>query len=301
MGADLVSPPVIAIPSQLNGQTLSILARKVLTEAKDGWPTELSFDFSQLGFIRPAGVVFLSNLLHWLQEKGTKSTLCNCDINKDADRFLDDSLFFEQHCGSKLSATSTPRSTTRPLQRIAHADSHAWLGTNLIPWLSARISITQASLYPIKACLSEIFNNIKDHTRYDIGSIFVQHFPQESRVIVAVSDFGLGIPDSVRTVVENVSDSDAILRAVQDGFTTRSTPGNKGIGLDYLLKTVVLHHGGKVTIYSSGAIVRFDRDENSIQSQVLPNVGFCPGTTIDIEFRTDNIEVLPEESEELQW
>jgi signal transduction histidine kinase len=124
----------------------------------------------------------------------------------------------------------------------------------LIPWLATRINITQASLYPIKACLSEIFNNIKDHTRYDIGSIFVQHFPNENRVLIAVSDFGIGIPETVRKVVQSLSDSDAIIQAVQDGFTSNSTAGNKGIGLDYLLKTVVLHHGGKATIYSLGRL-----------------------------------------------
>jgi hypothetical protein len=31
---------------------------------------------------------------------------------------------------------------------------------------------------------------------------------------------------------------------------------------------------------------------------VFNNVGFCPGTTIEINLRTDTIEVLPDESEE---
>ena len=38
-----------------------------------------------------------------------------------------------------------------------------------------------------------------------------------------------------------------------------------------------------------------------VASALTPDVGFCPGTTIDISLRTDTLEVLPDEREELQW
>jgi len=103
---------------------------------------------------------------------------------------------------------------------------------------------------------------------------FIQHFPQEKLVTISMSDFGLGIPSRVREKVENISDSEAIIRAVEEGFTTKSRPTNKGIGLDYLLKAVVLNNGGQV--YSNEAIVKFDRDGTAIRPTVLPDVGFCP-------------------------
>jgi hypothetical protein len=71
--------------------------------------------------------------------------------------------------------------------------------------------------------------------------------------------------------------------------------------LDYLLKAVVLRNGGQVTFYSCASIVQFHRHNNVMAHRVLSEVGFCPGTTIDIEIRTDTIEVLPDEREELQW
>jgi hypothetical protein len=64
--------------------------------------------------------------------------------------YLDDSLFFEQHYGKKVRESSAPRTTTRPLLRIAQKDSHAWLEANLLPWLADRLSITQASLHSVK-------------------------------------------------------------------------------------------------------------------------------------------------------
>jgi hypothetical protein len=160
--------PIIVLPQQFKGTTLSQVAADVVKHAQNGWPEAITFDFSRLNFIRPAGVVFLSNLGFWLNEKGTTVAFINCDPQRGAIKYLDDSLFFEQHCGQKISSTSCPRSTTRPLQRIAHKDSHAWLEADFVPWLAAQLGITQPSLYTFKACVSELFNNIQDHTRHDI-------------------------------------------------------------------------------------------------------------------------------------
>lgn len=292
----------IPLPRQFEGATLSRVVDSLVTSADGGQlPNAITFDFSTLRFIRPAGVVFLSNLVHWLAGQGTKVSFSNTAYQSAPVRFLDDSLFFEQHGGSKLRASAAPRGTTLPLMEIAHEESHGWVRLHLVPWLATRLSITQASLNSIAACTSELFNNIKDHTKHDIGSIFVQHYPKEKRVTISVSDFGIGIPAKVREKRPDLKDYDAIILAVQEGFTTKSDPGNRGAGLDYLLRTVVLGNGGEVTIYSLGSIVKFVNDGTNIRPVVIQNGGFCPGTTIDINFRTDTIEVLPEGPEDLEW
>src|SRR5260370_28669523 len=248
--------------SEFDGPTVfGVAVDMVAPTREEKWPANLQFDFSKLNFIRPPGVVFLSNLLHWLNSKGTIVELINCDPNTAAISCLDDSLFFEQHCGEKLRDPASPRSTTQPLLKIAQKDSHAWLEANFVPWLASRLSITETSLYAIKVCISELFNNIQDHTIYDIGSIFIQHFPHEKEVSISVSDFGLGIPQKVREKIPDIIDSNAIIQAVQEGFTTKSSPANKGVGLNYLLSVVVLQNGGQVTFYSGKGIVRFERTE----------------------------------------
>jgi hypothetical protein len=55
-----------------------------------------------------------------------------------------------------------------------------------------------------------------------------------------------------------------------------------------------------VTIYSRQAIVRLEKAERT-SPYVFDQVGFCLGTTIDINLRTDTIEVLPGERKDLQW
>jgi hypothetical protein len=68
------------------------------------------------------------------------------------------------------------------------------------------------------------------------------------------------------------------------------------LGLDLLLKTVVGTNSGRVTIYSGYAMVTFQRDASGkIEHFPTKTAGFCPGTTIDINLRTDLIEELREE------
>jgi hypothetical protein len=150
----------VVIPSQFKGTTLSKLVAGVVTAAEGGTLSAITFDFGKLSFVRPAGVVFLDNIINWLKEHGVSVTFCNLDPNAPAQSFLDDSLFFERHCGKKLNPNASPRVTTLPVVQIAHKDSHAWLEANLIPWLAGRLNLTQASLYEVKAVISELFNNI---------------------------------------------------------------------------------------------------------------------------------------------
>jgi anti-sigma regulatory factor (Ser/Thr protein kinase) len=291
----------VRLPSQFEGVTLSKVAAEIKEKCPNGLPPEINIDFDDLKFIRPAGVVFLSNLVHWMNVQNTKANFCNTDVTSEPIRFLDDSLFFEQHCGEKIREDAKPRNTTQPLKKIAHKDIHQWLDFTLVPWLADRLSITKASLADIRSCISELFHNIEDHTEYDIGSIFVQHYPNEKRVTISLSDFGLGIPKKVGEIIPGLADSEAIEKAVEEGFTTKSRATNKGFGLDSLLKTAVIRNDGEVTIYSGKGIVRFYKKDGICKPRVFEEVGFCPGTTIDINLRTDTIEVLPEKREDLEW
>lgn len=172
---------------------------------------------------------------------------------------------------------------------------------DLLPWLAAAVGQAEQDLDPFQVCVSEIFNNISDHSTLDIGSIFVQHFPNLETVRIAVGDFGRGIPALVRTVRPDILDADAIILATEPGFTTKSNPRNQGIGLEYLLTTVVGTNRGRVTIHSLNGHVSFYNLRNQIVHQKLQICGFCPGTTLDITLRTDSIDRIIEEPEELEW
>ena len=287
---------------ELNGANVRRVAQALVDGCPNGLPSRVVIDFSQLGFIKPAGVTFLSNLILWLHSRNVQVAFSGHTRNNAALRFLDDSKFFERHLGAPLNDTACVRNTTLPLMDVHHQDSFAWVRNTMVPWLANALNVTRPSLYTFQTCVSEMFNNIKDHSTLEIGSVFAQHFPNIHRVGISVADFGRGIPASVRSVQPELSiDNDAIKRAVQPNFTAHSTPGNQGIGLDYLLQAAVANNGGTVTIYSWTGAVLFEPSGTGIGVSDLPHVGFCPGTTIDMWLRTDTIVNLEEEAEEFEW
>jgi len=112
---------------------------------------------------------------------------------------------------------------------------------------------------------------------------------------------GLGIPTNVRMVRPELSDPESIMEAVKEGFTTKSVANNTGMGLDQLLRSVVLGLGGSVTIYSGKGIVKFSLSEGGIIPRCLPDVGFCPGTTIEVKIDPRLVPDRPDSEEDLLW
>lgn len=294
----------ISLPYTLNSFTLRGVVQDFVNRCQDGMPGEVFIDFAYLGFIEPAGVTFLSNFVHWLNYNNTRCIFRGFEGHSAALRFLDDSLFFDMHIGRKINIYASPRTTTQHLRRVGHSESHSFIDMTLAPWLASAMQCTTASVHPFQACLSEIFNNISDHTERDNGGIFAQHFPNNREVKISIADFGRGIPHNVRTVAPMLDDNAAIMQAVELEFSTKSTPRNRGIGLDYLLQTVVGVNRGEVTISSLGGSVKFVPPHLAGAAyHAMPSgvVGFCPGTTIDILLKADNVISVEDEQEDLEW
>jgi len=292
----------VLIPHRLNGEKIFPVVRGVARDCNATFPDHVTIDFSRLGYVLPSGITFLSNFIHWL--RGLGATVNFTGYNRDVDciHFLDDSLFFQQFLGKKLRNWASPRETTRPLVQARHEQSQSEVRDHFIPWLMTRLNMSRNSLYEVQNNILEIFNNIQDHSSLDIGCLFAQHFPKLNRVSVAIADFGIGIPATVRKVSPNLSDNAAIILAAQRGFTSGRQPRNKGEGLSILMDTVVVQNQGAVTIYSQGGAVTFRADRGRIIPQPWRVHGFCPGTTIEIWLRTDTLPCFPDEEDEvLEW
>lgn len=263
--------------------------------------TDFDFDFTRLKFIRPVGVTVLSNLIGRLQKYGSRVTLTSYQPNRGKKHcpiaFLDDSMFFQYYLNRTLDPSASLRPTTRPLENVTCDRSYAYLDQTMV-WLAGKLRITKESLGDIKTCLLEVFNNIKDHSFENIGSIFVQHYPNENnknRVMFAISDFGIGIPHSIQRVRPGLDDAQALRMSIQEGFTTKTSPRNLGAGLFVLLQNVVKINKGEVYIHSNHGILSATHQNGDIVINSRITNGFYPGTLIEIEFRTDTIEYIEEE------
>ena len=88
-------------------------------------------------------------------------------------------------------------------------------------------------LSAVASSLTEAFYNIMDHA-YCQNAFSLVSFDEDREVLnVAVCDFGIGIPTSVRKVRPDiVDDKQALKKAMMVRFTVKSTSHNAGYGLD---------------------------------------------------------------------
>ena len=204
MAGSVNEPADVDLPGQFTGRAMSDLAGGVAKYVVAGrWPERVTFDFSKLRFIQPAGVVFLHNVIRWLHAKGCKVFFRGHDGETAPLKYLRDAQFFRLHLEGEYEEAGACRPTTRPLIEVSIQRSQSWIRLTLIPWVAGQAGVSTASLYGLQSSMAEIFNNILDHSRHDIGSVFGQYFPNRNQIIIAVSDMGLGIPANVKKLVRN--------------------------------------------------------------------------------------------------
>lgn len=293
----------VMLPMQLTRATMYPLIAQALDENTDARSSRMSFDFSKLDWIDPAGIVVLSNLFEYLKKAGVKFQIKGHERKAEAIQYLDDSQFFVRYAGKAVSAKTAIRNTTIPLNLVQKERVFEFLEAKLIPWIGDRVDMNVDSLATIKMCLEEVFLNIDHHSEVKIGCSFAQHYPKKNQVYIAVSDFGVGIPTVVRRKVPGLDDKDAIWQACQEGFSTKSNVRNRGAGLPNLMRYVAQKNQGTVLIDSGKGSLSAVSGEKTLKLARRSASGYYPGTFVQILFRTDTLERFAEdvEPEEFAW
>lgn len=292
---------VVPLPHNFNKDTMYALVNSVLDEHQDCRYSKIVFDFSSLGFIEPGGVTVLSNLIEYLKRVGVAVTFRNFHGGTQALKFLDDSGFFVHYLGKPVDPNSSVRNTTLPLQLVEYSRSYGYMENRLVPWLARALNATDGGLGTVKVCFQEIFNNIQDHSTVTIGCSFAQHYPTKRKIQICVSDFGVGIPENVRKVDATLTDAAAIERACTAGFTTQTTPRNRGAGLDVLIRNVVHKSGGAVVIHSGHGIYSCTKVGDRTNLTPRTAAGFYPGTLVHVVLNTDTFVADDVDEEDFQW
>lgn len=258
-------------------------------------------DFSAVDFADPAGVVTLANACDYMHAQGLLPVAREPLPVSTAIRYLTDARFFRLLADPRTTELQPGRDTTFPLSRVRHDQTHDLLTNRFSPWLSDRLNITRASLEQLRTCLGELFNNISDHAEVATGFFFAQHFPNDRRVGIALADFGVGIPARIRTISPSLDDGRALAKAFEEGFSTKTTPRNRGAGLDWLKRYVVETNGGVVHVYSHLGRLIASPSTNGAEFEPYLGRGHFPGVLYYISLRSDTIEPVEETREVLEW
>jgi len=219
------------------------------------------------------------------------------NIRTVANKYLDDAGFFLTYTGSIAFPDQHRRPTTIPLQLVASADATHFLYAELMPWIAQQVGLSADSLAAVRTSIEEVFHNIRDHSGVGVGCVFAQYYPNKNQIQLAISDFGRGIPNSVRTVEANATDQEALRLACQEGFTTKSNVRNRGAGLPNLMRYIPQRNNGTILVSSGSANVSATKGDGGSKITARRINGYYPGTLVRAVLRTDTLERFSEDAE----
>lgn len=291
----------IQLPAMFDLQALYRFTRGIVGPDGNPLDSDFTFDFDRMNFMDGTGYTVFSNTLGWLLSKEVVCRFRNFrKLERPGIAYLDDCGFFQKYRGRPLSPLAACRRTTLPCTAIEHAQAHGWLDQRFSAWLCGVLDVSHGGVASIRTCIKELFNNINDHSTLNTGFVHAQHYPNNKQVRVTVSDFGRGIPSTIRERFGDMHDDAAILHASMEGVTAQSQPNNMGAGLSFLIDRITGCHG-KVRIHSlSGNLYCFRDNGATVKRRSLGN-GSYPGTLIEISLDTRLFVADEEERVDIEW
>lgn len=253
-------------------------------------PTGLVVDVSACRFLTPGHLVVLACLVEAYHQKGIAVNLAVSD--NEVHGYLKSIRFFDywRPGFNRRGFTRQDMDTTLCLWQV-HTEMIDQYAREAQLYFSQQV-LPGKNLDVLGLNWAELFNNICDHARSEVqGYCFTQHYPGRQQLVTAVCDFGIGIPTSINqmrrtTGTASLPEPVALREALRRGVTTRSTPRNRGFGLDSLA-TSVRALGGELIFMSNFALLT-QSVSGEIHTATLP---YCvPGTLIIV---TLNIASLP--------
>lgn len=161
-------------------------------------------------------------------------------------------------------------STNNELNRIES------LGTKIGDLLSEAIGESiEGGISAIRYPISELIDNVDQHSRCENGSLLVQNYPSKSFIDICVADDGIGIPGSYRRHEISFNTHKEALRKALSGISTKSGERDRGYGIRTTTEIVCEGLEGEILLASGDAAVH-KRGEESGQVFDIPTE--WPGT-----------------------
>lgn len=262
------------------------------------------FDFTKASFLMPFHLVSLACLIEEYKESGNSISF-KYKKNSKVEKFLKHSKFdsywrdnFDRDFCLRLQTYSFAMPIWQYKQDCVDA-----FGIVIQKFYASHFK--GKDLTPLKSTVVEALNNITDHAKSKVsGFVATQYFPKNTKLVISICDFGIGIPNNVneylkregKPKLDNVA---ALEQAVFQGFSTFSKPHNRGYGLDTIL-SIVKASNGEIEIVSNKAYYSQQIVHNSVK-KMKHELGFSfPGTYLIIKLNTSTfIDIESENQDEI--
>lgn len=273
------------------------ILRPYLLRLKEGdLPQSLFVKFRGALFLQPQHIVLLASVFESYIERGVYVVL-DFEPGSKVQEYLQQIRFHEywQPGFDRTAFTRLTGGSSFCLWKIAPSmisqyrdEAVRYFSDKFFPGLN---------LDPLTISMSEVFNNIREHSESPIsGYTLTQYFPKSKQLIMSVCDLGIGIPTSINRMLENAgqqrkADPDAVEHAMQRRVTSQSTPKNRGYGLDNI-RQQVQSFDGNLMILSNFACLS---QQMSFPMKKYLLVDGFPGTLIVFSLKTDKLPIKEEE------
>ncbi|MCH8247219.1 MAG: hypothetical protein IH951_12540 [Bacteroidetes bacterium] len=295
----------IELPKRLSSGTIAQVLEPMITKDHEPRYKRIRLDMTKVIFVEPVGVTSLSNAIEWLKQNGCSVGLVVSagDSANRAQRWLDEAKFFEHYMHEPLDQDVQCRSSLLPLSRVTSEEFVDWKENKFNPWIANQLRVKPNRVAGFTFFLDEIVRNIQDHSGYNLACVCGQYYPSKRQISIAISDFGVGIPTTVNEYLDSpLTDYNALKKAMEKGFSVKTTPRNRGFGLSTLVSDVVHTHKGSLAVVSGrGRIfIGLSGKESVIAGQTTEYP--YPGTLFDIVINAHHFKLSePDEIEEELW
>ncbi len=255
-------------------------------------PRTLNIDLTHMYFIAPYHVVSLACLIEEYYMKGVIIRFNK--VNNQASRYLDNLGFFNYWEDGFDRKKYHPEEvkTSFCLWQLDKEMFHPYV-TYAQAYFTKHF-FNGLDLQPLNTSLTELFNNVIDHSKSKVsGYVFTQYYPNKKEFIISLCDFGSGIPNTIikylrKTQDKTVTPLEAFDLAFKRGFSTESTPSNRGLGLDNIA-SIVRSMKSELLIISNNVCFKQQSDGKIVKQTIQE--GFR-GTQVVIYLKTDNLKPL---------
>ncbi len=234
--------------------------------------------------LEPVHLVTLACLIHFLISKKYQVALSHS--NEKVFEYLFNDLGFPEYWGGSKNHVNARKShNIFNLWRIIESEKELY-ARHIEEYLKNRY-FSGKDMSAISVSLIEAFYNVFDHADAKGNAFSILKYDEASHMLsVAIADFGIGIPTSVRKFDDTfTSDKEALMASLSDNFTVRSTTRNKGLGMGNILACAdsarIFSNNGlivkklnslralAVDIYFPGTLIYFEVDISSFDDEEI--------------------------------
>lgn len=261
---------------------------------------KIKIDFKNVGFLKPFHLVSLACMIEEYAVNGLEVEFESSRSNS-ACGYIDRINFFE-FWQPEYDRTQNIPSTKQSVLNLIKIDRQSISSyvVRAAKYFKDNF-LTSKDLTPLNLSLAELFNNIFDHSKSQVDGFSIsQYYKRSQELVIAVCDFGVGIPSSINEFLRAnskpyLSELEALEKAFINGFTIKSVPNNGGLGLDNL-KSCTLECGGKITIITNRICYKIYANK---PIEMVELVNYFEGTMIYITLDVSKLD--EEELEEYDF